>query len=125
VSCDIAQFYSEKRVIAKKQHKCCETGKPIQPDEAYWRCTGKWDGEVQSFAQSEAAYHFARYLNGIKDQTTGSQLSMRDAYSEDCIPFGHVRYELSECCEEDASLRDEWERVKRGEITRNTTLLEA
>lgn len=56
-------FYTEKLTTARKQHKCCETSKIIQPGEKYWRCVGKWDGKVDTMIQCRAAYHLCRFLN--------------------------------------------------------------
>lgn len=115
--CDIPDFYDERRVRAKKPHRCCETGREIQTGEYYWRITGKWDGELMTFAQSEAAYHFARFLNGVGDGERAGDMSRYNA--ENCIPFGWIGSEVP------PDLADEWERVKRGEVTRNTVRMEA
>lgn len=96
-------FYDEKLVVAHEVHRCCETGNAILPGQKYWCCTGKWDGQMTTFRQSEGAYHFARYLN-------------LDVLSGDCIPFGAVEHELR--AYGDRELLAEWERVKAGEVTR-------
>jgi hypothetical protein len=111
--CEMPTFYDERRVKARKPHHCCETGRVIEPGEFYWRCTGKWDGEVTTHIQSEAAYHFARHLN-------------MNVIGECDVGFGCVSewisgmggYGVSEQLE--ADLRAEWERVMNGEVTRNT-----
>lgn len=101
VQCD---FYSERRVRARKQHKCCETGRVIEVGEFYWRCVGSWEGEFGSFAQSEAAYHYARYANSIDPDSS-------------CIGFGGI-YESFVADSFDDEVLEEWEKVKRGIITR-------
>lgn len=101
-------FYTEQRVKARKPHKCCETGRMIQPGEMYWRINGKWEGGLSSFAQSEAAYHFARWCNNVGDPHK----------EEECIPFTMIGEHVRECQDDDLS--SEWERVCRGEITRTT-----
>lgn len=104
--CEIpAEFYHEKRVRARKEHRCCETNRIITKGEHYWRCTGKWDGQISSFAQSEAAYHFARYYNMDLFPDAG------------CVGFGGIREDMSNLCSDDP-LFVEWDRVRRGEITR-------
>lgn len=107
--CDVAEFYCEKFVKARKPHKCCETGRMIQPGEMYWRISGKWD-DVETFAQSEAAFHFARHVNGV-----GENGSLAKYDPEMCIPFGGIRYDL---CDED--YEDEFKLVAAGRLTRWT-----
>lgn len=82
-----AQFYSEKCVVARKPHKCCETGRIIQPGEKYWRCVGKWEGDLMAFCQSEFAYRFARKINGIDPPN--------EKY-DSCIAFGELRDHVQE-----------------------------
>lgn len=60
---DGPDFYTEKLVTARKEHKCCETGKVIQKGEKYWRCVGKWDGQMSVFRQCQAAYILCRTVN--------------------------------------------------------------
>lgn len=78
-----AEFYSEKLYTARKTHKCCETGRIIQPGEKYWRCTGKWEGELMTFVQSDFAYRFARKINGVEPPNETLQ-------REGCVCFGGV-----------------------------------
>ena len=40
-----AECYSNREVIARKEHKCCECGKKISPSQKYHYITGKWEGE--------------------------------------------------------------------------------
>ena len=99
------EMYNELRVKARKEHKCCETCLVIKPGQYYWRIVGVWEGTFSTYAQSEAAYHFARYLN-------------RDLDSNDhCVPFGHVDQEMENLGKEE-TLYQEWQRVQTGEITR-------
>ena len=107
-------FYTEERVKARRPHKCCETDRMIQPGEHYWRIAGKWEGDFKTFVQSEAAYHFARFINGVGEKEKAGDL--RNYEPEDCIPFGWIGRDLP-----DKAFEEEWERVKRGELTRFTT----
>ena len=43
-------FQMTKTLKARKLHKCCECGTDIWPGEIYERCTGKWEGEISTFA---------------------------------------------------------------------------
>lgn len=114
--CDYPDHYDEKRVKARKHHKCCETGRIIQPGEFYWRCVCIFDGTAKTYKQSESAYHFARFLNGYGTSHFG----------EDCIPFCGIGEHVSEhhkplSGDEGDEIWSEWLRVKAGEVTRNTT----
>lgn len=112
IYCDdvVTEFYSERNVKARKPYKCCETGREIANGEKYWRCSGKTDGDFWSVAQSEAAYRFARKLNGVEPFDQKQQ----DDYG--CIGFGGI----GECMEEMRSdvpndLVAEWDAIMKGE----------
>lgn len=104
--CEPLAFYCEERVKARKPHQCCETFRTMPPGEFYWRIRLCCDGQVSSFAQSEAAYHFARWLSFGR---TGKRTM--------CLDFGEVSTHISES---EPEFADEWARVCRGEITRTT-----
>lgn len=100
--CEIPEFYTETRHVARKQHKCCECRKHIEPGEPYMACRGKWDGEMNCYKQHLPCYHVSRLVNlpppGPYDwkyyQSTrvwGIQLGY-----EDCIGFGDIEEELRE-----------------------------
>jgi hypothetical protein len=61
---------------------------------------------LHTYAQSEAAYHFARFINGVG--------SSNGFDGESCIPFGQIGAELP------PDYAEEWARVKAGEVTRWT-----
>jgi hypothetical protein len=110
--CEVPEFYAERLVVARKPHRCCETRREIPRGERYYRISAKWDGEVHTYAQSEAAYHFARWLNGYRD---GVRAIGRE---DDCIEFGGIGEHVAEV--NDPELAAEWARVCKGEITRWT-----
>lgn len=89
--CDLAKVYDENRVIARKEHKCCECRLPIKKGEAHWKCTGLWD-VWSTFRQHIHCYHFARGLN-------------RSYEPDECIPFGGVKEYLFECDEDGEEMR--------------------
>lgn len=60
---DGPDFYTERLVTARREHKCSETGAIIHKGDKYWRCVGKWDGDVQTFKQCQAAYMLCRVVN--------------------------------------------------------------
>lgn len=103
------KLYRETLRTARKPHKCCETGRWIQPGEKYWEIFIVYDG-ASTFKQSEAAYHFARFLNGIHKPD-------RHWEQEECIPFGHVGGWIRDS--QDPDYIAEWELVCRGIVTRN------
>lgn len=81
IECEIPEFYNEHYRTARMQHRCCETDRVIRKGDRYWSCTGKWDGDVETYKQSESAYHFARWLNGQMDG---------------CVCFGNVSEAVGE-----------------------------
>lgn len=66
-----AEFYSETMPIARKQHRCCETGGIIFPGEQYFKVTGKWDGDVISYKRKLIVENFCKkhkintYMGGL------------------------------------------------------------
>lgn len=75
--CEMPEFFSEAIHKARKDYKCCECGYPIRKGTKYWKCQGKWDGEISSYKQHiecrDACYSFQ----------TGDP--------DDCVPFGGLR----------------------------------
>lgn len=49
--CDIPSAFSTVTRKARKQHKCCECKKEIQPGELYQYSSGIWDGRPDSYKQ--------------------------------------------------------------------------
>lgn len=50
---DPPAFLHETEQIARKEHKCCECGGPIQKGQLYRRVSGAWDRQAQTFKQCE------------------------------------------------------------------------
>lgn len=109
--CDFIQppFYQETRRKARKVHRCCETGQVILPGDHYWDIRVRFEKKLLFFRQTEGAYHFARWLNGVGDPKRINDV---------CIPFGEIYEYIHEV--NDPDLNAEWERVKMGEVTRTT-----
>jgi len=109
MDCEIAEFYNEELVEARKEHKCCETGRVIKKGESYWRCTGKWDGEIQTYKQSQSAYHFARHLN--------SKIYPNEP--QECVPFGCIGEDIQEWVTYGVDLNPYaivWDKILKGEL---------
>jgi hypothetical protein len=125
--CELAKVYNEDRILARKEHTCCECRLPIKKGEAHYKCSGLWD-EWQTFRQHVHCYHFARSMNhgsrfpngcemchipfrgysspfrdwnGDMDPLVlfNKQLNTREyeCSPDECIPFGGVREYLTEC----------------------------
>ena len=74
---------------ARKQHKCCECGRFIQPGETYQRLSGIWDHEPARFKTcAECRDLRARFMHFIE--------------YEYYPPFG----ELFECMKEDGIAKE-------------------
>lgn len=77
---DLPEFYDERWVVARKPHTCHECRRPIAIGQRYYRVTGKWDGDVNSFRicadcqdiqQSlycDGSYSFGTLWSDIEDQ---------------------------------------------------------
>ena len=46
MECELPAFYVHSEPVARKRHKCCECGSPIEKGEKHFVCTGKWNGEA-------------------------------------------------------------------------------
>jgi len=42
-------FYSEKVVTGRKDHRCCECGTEISKGEKHESVSGKWEGEMNTY----------------------------------------------------------------------------
>lgn len=73
---DAPAFYSAINRVARKEHKCCECKTPIHRGEKYVECTGKWEGDVETFRQHV--------------DCCAACMRIRDVYmgGEECVPFG-------------------------------------
>lgn len=55
-SCDTGEspdFFTRASVKARKPHRCCECGQAIAIGQLYLRSSGKWDGNIDTFAQCQ------------------------------------------------------------------------
>ena len=75
--CTVPEFYNTAETKAKKVHKCYECSAPINIGETYLSCTGKWDGEVNTFKQHLLCADACEF---IRDNFNGG----------DCIGFGDL-----------------------------------
>lgn len=106
--CEYPEFYSESCHIARKEHKCCETGRIIKPGEKYWKCRMKFDGDFVEYKQSDEAYHFARRLNGIEPKIHEKSPSIG---REECIPFTYISEWINEFNLDYPELYQEWQQL--------------
>lgn len=56
--CEYPEFYNINTPKARKEHICCECWRKILIGERYERISGKWDGEVDSFATCDECSNF-------------------------------------------------------------------
>lgn len=117
--CEYNEFYRESPHVARKEHKCCETGRLIQPGERYWRCRMKFDGDFREYVQCEGAYHFARYLNLILNRS-------EYLHGDGCVvEFRGIAEYVAEWRSEQPEIADEWDRVRNGHVTRDSSQYES
>lgn len=46
---DAPEFYHQENRKAKKEHRCSECARAIEPGETYEHVRGKWNGDVDTF----------------------------------------------------------------------------
>jgi len=68
------QFMVDSHPAARKEHRCCECGKTINPGDRYERVTGMWDGIFQTFATCEFCAKVRRDLSAAGFCVTMEQL---------------------------------------------------
>jgi hypothetical protein len=59
---DMPAVYNETFPKARKQHKCCECHRDIQPGEKYQRSEGLWEGEWMTFKTCMLCYDLRKKI---------------------------------------------------------------
>lgn len=62
---DQPDFHSEKITKARKEHRCWECYRMIQPGELYETVTGKWDGTISTYKTCPHCLESRRWLEEI------------------------------------------------------------
>lgn len=65
---DPPEFCSRIVRTARKQHRCCECGRVIEPGESYHHTSGAWDGTLNTFKHCR---HCERSVQLLLDQCHG------------------------------------------------------
>ncbi len=74
-----AEFYAEEFPVARKEHKCCECGEKILPQNKYHKAVGKWEGDFQVFKTCMPCYN------------------IREHYCAGGYYFGELAEQIREC----------------------------
>ena len=74
--------YTERKVKARKKHRCCECRSEIAPGEHYVAFSGIWDGEC-------SRYKTCLLCNSLRDV-----LNECDASLTVCLAFGGLIYHI-------------------------------
>jgi len=89
---ETAEFYTDKRPVARKVHKCCECGGTIKPGEKYEYVTAKWGGAISTYKTCLDCLSIRKvfFCNGWLFEGNLEHLwehiqCMGGAISEDCI----------------------------------------
>lgn len=61
------QAFSAYNRKARKEHKCCECHKTIQPGETYSYASGIWDGEPKSYKSCRGCVGIERHYMDIHE----------------------------------------------------------
>lgn len=89
--CVLPEFYGQRKVKARKQHRCDECGKPILPGKLYEAIAGKWEGEFSSFKLhlgcDQALYEWSKITS-------------------DCASLGMTRHDIDECYTQEEQKQD-------------------
>lgn len=62
---DPAEFYHETMRTARKQHKCLECYRSIEPGEQYERVRAKWDGNISEYKTCQQCLAVREWLNEV------------------------------------------------------------
>jgi len=62
---DRPEFVERNEYTARKQHRCCECGRKIEPGTRYIRYSGKWDGEFMTYKRCESCDDLAESLEEV------------------------------------------------------------
>lgn len=79
--CERPEFFSERTVTAKKNHRCEECRKIIYAGEKYEYFSGKTDGDFWTAKQHVHCASFCRFVN--------HKINLLD-----CSPFGFIEEDL-------------------------------
>lgn len=86
------EFYCEKTPVARKQHKCSECGKLIEPGTRYYAYTGKWNSEIYTHKLCPVCEEIAKafFCDGFTFETLYEYLSehileMRGEIRGECL----------------------------------------
>jgi hypothetical protein len=92
--CEHPEFYCEDWRTARKEHRCYTCGMPIWRGLDYMRVSGKWHGDVYSFALHRCChwwYSEALYvMNGhdcLDFEDLGEWMEAGDIYSRIAAPY--------------------------------------
>lgn len=61
--CEVPEFYDERRVTARKRHRCVECSREISAGSVYVRCCIKFDGHFSEEKQHVECRDFAAKVN--------------------------------------------------------------
>lgn len=93
---DPPEVYKEKDRIARKPHRCCECGRPIEVGEVYSYASGVWEGQGDSYKTCKPCRAMRELVYDWLDEYP---------------PFGELREWVTETVKDDKTLKDlveEW-----------------
>ena len=67
--CDYPTVFNQRLVKAKKQHRCCECGRAINPGSRYQTTFGIWDGRAETFAMCLLCYDLRGVVARIEKES--------------------------------------------------------
>lgn len=86
---DPPTVYSEKIVVARLEHKCCECRRIIKPGEQYERVFGVWDGISETYKTCRICLDLREYVNSNIPCFCWMFTAMRDDALEELRAYSH------------------------------------
>lgn len=105
---DPPSAFQQKWRTARKEHRCCECRRVIQPGDRYEHSSGVWDGSPDSYATCERCERIrSAHIAALSDD-------------DECWPvFGELLVAIGECAREDHQylrrFRTAW-KTSRGQL---------
>ena len=112
---DMPDYCVEKLVTARKQHRCSECRRPIQPGEQYRRIFGIWRRDAFAYKQCKECID-------VFEQAIDDAVYPEEGPALGCLAEWIMHsYKKSECTPEVLAMLSRWNTYHRTQATERTT----